>query len=168
MSDILKDIAVSELMSIKLYSISPYKTVEYANNLMKSKHFGGLPVVEENKLVGIITIKDVAKVDIGKRSKSKVKDIMTKDVVTISQEEKASTAFEKMSTLRVMRIPVVSNTGALVGMVTLTDLDRAIKTLNHRKLGEGNTLMCSNCHAPLSVTLNRTVKCEHCGYVTSF
>lgn len=155
-------------MSIKLYSISPDKTVEHANNLMKGKHFGGLPVVEENKLVGIVTRKDVAKVDVGKRSKSKVKDIMTKEVVTISQDDKASTAFEKMSELRVIRMPVVSKTGTLVGMVTLTDLERAIKTLQNRKLGKGNSLMCSNCHAPLKVTLNRTVKCEHCGYITTF
>lgn len=168
LAEILKDIAVSEIMSIILYTISPDKTVQYAHNLMKGKHFGGLPVVEEHKLVGIVTHKDVSRVDVGKRNKSKVKDIMTKQVVTITQDEKASKAFEKMSELRVMRMPVTSNSGVLVGMVTLTDLDKAIKTLQSRKLGKGNMLSCSYCKAPLKITLSRTVRCEHCGQTTSF
>jgi len=91
-SEILEQIDVSGLMSIKIYSISLDKTVEYAKKLMQSKHFGGLPVVENGKLVGIVTHKDISKVQLGKRSKTKVGDIMTKEVVTISVDEKASTA----------------------------------------------------------------------------
>lgn|GEM_PF-350511 len=168
MSEILEQIDVSGLMSIKIYSISLDKTVEYAKKLMQSKHFGGLPVVENGKLVGIVTHKDISKVQLGKRSKTKVGDIMTKEVVTISVDEKASTALEKMSELRVMRMPVISKSGALVGIITLTDIDKASKKLQNRQLSTPKALFCPRCNAPLKITLSRTVKCEYCGQVTSF
>jgi len=166
-SDILKQIAVSELMSIKVFSISSNKTVEYAKKLMQSKHFGGLPIVEDGKLVGIVTHKDISKVQLGRRNKTKVKDIMTKQVVTIFMDEKASTALEKMSELRVMRMPVISNSGALVGIITLTDIDKASKKLQKRQLSTPKALLCPRCGAPLKITINRTVRCEYCGEITS-
>lgn len=71
-----------------------------------------------------------------------------------------------MSELRVMRLPVVSGNGSLVGMVTLTDFDRAIKNLQNRKITNINLMSCPNCNTPLKVTLSRTVKCEHCGHIS--
>lgn len=167
MSSVLKQITVAQVMSLKVYSISPDRTVAHAHRLMRAKHFGGLPVIEDGRLVGIITRKDVARVQLGKKDKTKVKDVMTKQVVTVSPDDKVSTAFEKMAELRVMRMPVTSKTGALVGVVTLTDINKASKTLQKRKLSISETVKCSFCGAPLKVTIERIVTCEYCGRTTN-
>lgn len=165
MSSVLKDIPVSEVMSIKVFSISSDKTVEDASNLMHRKHFGGLPVVDDKRLVGIITLKEVNDIKPEKRGKTKVKDVMTKQVVTISPHEKVSVALEKMSKLSIMRLPVVSGTDAMIGVITLTDIKKASKDLQHRKLT--TTPRCKGCGATLKVSISHTVTCEYCGLAAS-
>ena len=59
MSSVLANITVAEIMSIKVHSISSGKTVEQAHNLMEAGGFGGLPVVDDGKLAGIITRKNI-------------------------------------------------------------------------------------------------------------
>ena len=167
MSSALANITVAEVMSIKVHSISSDKTVEQAYNLMNARGFGGLPVVDDEKLAGIITRKDVGNIKFEKRAKTKVKDVMTKQVLTTVPEEKVSIVLEKMSELRVMRMPVISKTGALIGVITLADIDKASKTLKNRKFDEPTILKCPNCSAPLAITINRTVTCQHCGHVLS-
>ena len=58
MSSVLKQITVAEVMSIKIYPISPDRTVAQAYGLMRAKRLGGLPVVENGNLVGIVTHND--------------------------------------------------------------------------------------------------------------
>ena len=128
MSSVLANITVAEIMSIKVHSISSDKTVEQAHNLMEARGFGGLPVVDDGKLAGIITRKDIRNIEFEKRAKTKVKDVMTKQVLTTVPEERVSIILEKMLKRKVGRMPVVSKTGALVGMVTLADMDKASKT----------------------------------------
>lgn len=166
MSSILKDIPVSEVMSMKVFTISPDQTVEQAQNLMQKKHFGGLPVVDNGKLVGIVTLKDVGNIKVGKREKTKIRDIMIKQVVTISQKEKVSIALEKMSKLRVMRLPVVLGADTLIGVITLTDIEKASKMLQNRKISHSKSLKCKGCGAPLKVSISRTAICEYCGQAT--
>ncbi|MDE1829428.1 MAG: CBS domain-containing protein [Thaumarchaeota archaeon] len=165
MSSILKDVSVSEVMSIKLFTISPDQSVEQARKLMHTKHFGGLPVVDNKRLVGIVTLKDVSNVEAGKREKTKIKDIMVKEVVTISPKEKVSTALEKMSKLRVMRLPVVSGVDTLIGVITLTDIEKTSRTLKSKKLSHSKPHKCKACGAALNIAVSNTVKCDYCGTI---
>ena len=136
MSSILANLTVSETMSVIPYPTFPENTVADAYNLMRKKHLGGLPVVENGNLIGIITRKDVKKLDYKKAEKTKVKEVMTKKVITIMPHKKVSVALQKMTDLGVMRLPVVSQTGSLVGVLTLTDIDRARKILESKKTGK--------------------------------
>ena len=128
MSSVLANITVAEIMSTKVHSISSDKTVEQAHNLMEAKGFGGLPVVDNGKLAGIITRKDIRNIEVEKRATTKVKAVMTKEVLTTVPEERVSIILEKMLKRKVGRMPVISKTGAVVGMVTLADIDKASKT----------------------------------------
>lgn len=163
----LEKIAVKEVMSLVVYSTSPENTVAEAYGLLRGKRLGGLPVIENGNVVGIVTQKDFKKVTLDKRYKTKVKDIMSKQVVTSLPDDKVSTAMEKMTNNRIMRIPVVSSTGALVGFLALSDIERAVKILRNRKLSSPQSIKCPNCGAPLAVNLSRTVICQHCGHVSS-
>jgi CBS domain-containing protein len=168
MSQILKEIPVSEIMSIKRYLISPKMTVAKAYNLMRGQRISGVPVVQENKLVGIVTRADVKKVDRKKRNVTQVKDIMTKEPITIFQDEKVSTAFTKISESNIHGMPVLSRNGALVGYLTITDIRRALRTLKSRTMNEPKANNCPFCGGKLPLTLNRVGVCEHCGRTVRF
>lgn len=149
-------IRVSEVMSLKIYSISPEEPIERARNLMVSKHFGGLPVVEDGRCVGIITIKDTHKEGF---LKGRVKDVMTKEFISTTPEEMLADAHTKMTKFRVMRLPVITRDNRLVGMLTLTDIDHAQKILKDRT---SKTSKCKSCGAPLPLTMAKTVICGYC------
>ncbi len=165
MSAILNQIPVSEVMSIKVFSVSPDKSVLDAHRLMRRKHLGGLPVVEEGKIIGIITQKDIDTIEYSERQKVKVKDIMKDQLVTVSTKETLDAAHRKMSDLRVTRLPVMSERGSLVGMITLNDIDRAMKDARARRFPNPKSLKCPNDGSPLPFTLSGSVKCGHCGAV---
>lgn len=167
MSAILANINVSEIMSVVAYPISSENTVYQAYGLMKRKHLGGLPVLENGELVGVITQTDVKKIDFNSRQKTKVKDIMSKKPITIGSDEKVSVALEKMTKLRIGRMPVVSAPGSLVGWLSLSDIERAVKIIRNRKLDTPQGKNCPHCNAPLPVTISRTITCQHCGNTVS-
>lgn len=167
MSSPLENITVSEVMSLVVYSTSPDNTVAEAFGLLHGKHLGGLPVIENGRLVGIVTHKDFRQVDFNNRNKTKVKDIMSKQVITAQPDEKVSAAMEKMTNRRIMRMPVVTSNGNLVGFLALSDIERAVKILRNRKLDSPQAINCPNCKAPLPITISRTVTCQHCGHISS-
>lgn len=87
----------------------------------------GYPVVDDRgDLVGIITLDDVADVDEVERDAYVVEDLMTTDPETIAADADAMTAFERMQETDVGRLPVVDEAGTLVGIVSRTDLVRAL------------------------------------------
>jgi CBS domain-containing protein len=155
-------------MSIKRYRIPPNIPVAKAYDLMRRKRIAGVPVVENNKIVGIVTRADVKKVNIAKRKVTQVKDIMTKKAITIFQDEKVSTAFDKLSELNIHGMPVVSRSGALVGYLTNTDIEKALRTLRNRALNAPTSLICPFCGGELPLTLNRVGVCQHCGRTVRF
>ena len=162
MSSGIFPIPVAEVMSLKVYSISADEPIERARKLMQSKHFGGLPVVENNQVVGIVTMKDTHKQGF---LKGKVRDVMTKEVVSIAPEEKLPNAHAKMSRLGVMRLPVITRDNQLVGMLTLTDIERAQRILQKRTIENTN---CRKCGHPLSLSISETVVCEYCKTPNSY
>jgi CBS domain-containing protein len=168
MSQVLKQIDVAEIMSIKRYHISPEMTVAQAYRLMRAKRIGGVPVVQNNDLVGIVTRKDTKEVPSRKRNETRIKDIMTKKVITIFPDEKVSTALDKLSESNIRGMPVISRNGALVGFLTISDIERALRTLRNRSLNKPESNNCPFCGGLLPLTLNRVVVCEHCGRTVRF
>ena len=118
---------VSEIMTSDVITTTPEIDVVYAfEKLMKFK-ISSLPVVEDDKLVGIITATDVGhnlildKYELG----TKVEEIMIKDVVTISPEDTIETAIKVMKETTdsgiLNQLPVVED-GQLVGIISDGDI----------------------------------------------
>ena len=91
--------------------------------MFKYKHLG-YPVIEDGKLVGIITLKDVINVD----ENVEVRNVMSRDIVTISPNVSAFEALRLMSERGIGRVPVVEN-GKLVGIVSRSDLMKVVEIL---------------------------------------
>ncbi|MCK5562891.1 CBS domain-containing protein [Candidatus Bathyarchaeota archaeon] len=117
---------VASAMVKDVVTVDTDATVKKAVEIINKHEIGCLVVVKGNRLVGILTERDMLKRVLGESrnpEKTKVSEIMTAPVITVSPttnlEEAAKLMFEK----NVKKLPVVSE-GKLVGLITLTDLAR--------------------------------------------
>ena len=111
-----------------VWSIAPNAMVFDAIQLMADKNVGALPVVENGKLVGIISERDYTRKVIlrGKSSKdTPVRDIMTQELMTVHSTDSVSECMRLMTDKRVRHLPVMEG-GKMIGIVSIGDLVRRI------------------------------------------
>jgi acetoin utilization protein AcuB len=139
---------VSTWMSKDLITIDQNESISEAINLLKKNNIKRLLVLKNENLVGIITDRDiknaspsrVTSLDIWElnylMSKVKVKEIMTKKIVTISAESSIEKAAILLHDNRIGGLPVVNNDQELVGIITTNDvLEALISITGARKAG---------------------------------
>jgi Zn-dependent protease/CBS domain-containing protein len=89
----------------------------------------GYPVVRNGDLVGMVTLDDAGAIDTVERDAYRVEDVMSTEVKTVAPDADAMEAFQRMQQNGVGRLPVVDDTGDLVGIVSRTDLMRAFNVI---------------------------------------
>jgi CBS domain-containing protein len=89
---------------------------------MKELNVGAIPIVDKNKLVGMITDRDIVLRCIAEKhpASSKVEDIMSSELITISPDADSKEAVRLMSEYQIRRLPVVEG-DRLIGIVSLGD-----------------------------------------------
>lgn len=115
---------VKDIMAKKVISIDINKTVLDACIIFKEKGLGSLVVVNEGVIVGIITERDIIeRIVINQKnpSKTKVKEVMSKNIITIHASARIEKAAELMRKHRIKKLPVILN-NEFVGIITVTDL----------------------------------------------
>jgi CBS domain-containing protein len=130
----LKD--VSEVMTKNVLACSPNDEVDNIWRLMQEKRFAGLPVVRNDKLVGIITQKDLLESGVvlpafesskGRfRDSSKILSVMETNVMAVKPTVKVISAAKVMISKDVGRIPVVNEDGILIGIIDREDVARLL------------------------------------------
>lgn len=145
---------VSRSMTRRVVTIRPEETVFEAQELMSRHKVRHLPVVDgEDKLVGIVSDRDIRsalpyqyfKDGIGPEERQKlgelrVKDIMTREVITITPAYTIQDALLLIQNAKVGALPVVDEEGRLKGILSVRDLLRAF--INVLGIGEPGTLLC--------------------------
>jgi CBS domain-containing protein len=119
-------IIVKDIMTKKVVAIDGEKSAKQAGELMAKTRRGSIIVTRKNKPVGIISDSDLIKRIVAKNlpsSKVKIKNVMSKPLITIKPEDEILLAVKKMKTSNIHRLPVVVE-GRIVGMVSLTDIAR--------------------------------------------
>lgn len=115
---------VNEFMSKNIVSVSPDTPIVEIAKLMKEHDIGSVPVLKDNRVVGIVTDRDIVLRDVasGKDvNKVTAKDVMTSGVITAVPSMDIHDAARIMAEKQVRRLPVVEN-GRLVGMLSLGDV----------------------------------------------
>lgn len=115
---------LNDIMSKEIVSLNSNDSIESAAQLMKQYNVGSIPICSQNKVIGIVTDRDIAlrSVAVGQNSKQQsVSDIMTSNPVTGSPNMDVHDAAKIMSDKQIRRLPVVEN-NKLVGMVALGDI----------------------------------------------
>ncbi|MDO9711077.1 CBS domain-containing protein [Paracraurococcus lichenis] len=131
---------VADVMSREVRVASPEDTVQQAARLMREEDTGVLPVGENDRLVGMVTDRDLAlRVAAEGRdaASTKVREVMTPEVRYVFEDEDLHQAADSMAEQQVRRLPVVNRDRRLVGILSLGDMAREGRTprLAGRALG---------------------------------
>lgn len=147
------DLLVSEIMTKHPVTISTDSYVAHAKWIFRTNRVGGLPVVSEGRLVGIITLVDARRVSRYRDRTTRIEDVMSKSPYCVHPDERVSAALQKMNEARIGRICVVSRSDSskLVGLVSLTDIRRP------RRITEVKCEYCGNVYD------RRRERCPSCG-----
>lgn len=117
---------VSEAMNRGARIIDANDTLRKAAEIMTKEDIGFLPVAENDRLIGMITDRDIVTrcVAQGKDGQSRVRDAMTKDVKYCFMHDDLDAVMENMAEIQVRRLPVVDSDKQLVGVLSLADAAR--------------------------------------------
>jgi CBS domain-containing protein len=128
--------SIREAMTSNPCSIDADKSVAYAAKMMRDEDVGIAPIVEGDRLVGVLTDRDiVVRVVVEGRDPEQVKagEVASRDVVTLDPQQDLDEALRLMARHQVRRLPVVEEDGRLVGVLAQADV---AKEADDKRTGE--------------------------------
>jgi CBS domain-containing protein len=134
---------ISEIMTPDVATIGPHEPIQRAAQLMDELNVGSIPVFEDERLIGLVTDRDIVvrAISIGKTpAETKVRDVMSAGITSCFSDEQVDAVMERMRELQVRRMPVMDRaTGKLAGIVALGDLATKHSAEVDRTLSEIST-----------------------------
>ena len=124
--DILEDVQVKQMMYTNVPMVNAGLSVQtLIDNYMMQSDNRAFVVFDGERMVGLVTIDDIRKLDIEARTHTIVKDVMTpsEKLVVIAPEQEASAAFQRLQTEDIRQLPVV-NGNQIVGLLRRKDITR--------------------------------------------
>jgi CBS domain-containing protein len=119
--------SIKDVMTSEPCTIDAGKSVAYAAKMMRDEDVGLAPIVEDDKLIGMLTDRDIAiRVVAEGRNPDQVTvgEVASKQVLTIDPQQDLDEALRIMAKHQVRRLPVVEEDGRLVGIVAQADVAR--------------------------------------------
>jgi CBS domain-containing protein len=119
--------SIRDVMTSNPCTIDAEKPVAYAAKMLRDEDVGLAPIVEDDKLIGMLTDRDIAIRVVAEGrdpGQVKVRDVASKQVVTIDPQQDLDEALRIMAKHQVRRLPVVEEDGRLVGVVAQADIAR--------------------------------------------
>jgi len=115
---------VNEAMTNDVKIASPNETIRDAARLMAQIDAGVLPVGQNDRLVGMITDRDIAirAVAADKGPQTPIRDIMSKEVLYCFEDDEVDDVVQNMADIKVRRLPVLNHEKRLVGILSLGDI----------------------------------------------
>jgi CBS domain-containing protein len=117
---------VSEVMTRDVQTVRPDQPVQQAASFMLSADAGSIPVTDGDRLIGMITDRDIAVRGVAKGHgpDTPVRELMTEDIICVRDDDDVDDVASKMSEAQVRRLPVIDDNQRLCGIVSLGDLSR--------------------------------------------
>ncbi len=118
---------IKDIMTKNPITISPDFSVGHTLDIFQKNQVRSLPVISNNKIVGVVTAQDIYKKSTNRQEK--ISDIMSKTPVTISPDEELIKAIELIKKTNIFEI-IVAKYNKLVGILSITDI---IKKVQYKK-----------------------------------
>jgi CBS domain-containing protein len=117
---------VSEVMTSDVQTVSADQTAREAASFMLRAEAGSIPVTEGDKVIGIITDRDIAVRGVaeGRGPDTPVRELMSDGIICAHEDDDVQDVAKRMSQEQVRRLPVLDHDKRLVGIVSLGDLAR--------------------------------------------
>ena len=115
---------VSEVMTAQVATATPRSTVTEVARTMAKIESGAVPVVDDGKVVGLITDRDIVirVVAEGKGGETPVSQVMSDGVESCREEDNVADAAAKMGAKQIRRLVVLNESGGLAGILSLGDI----------------------------------------------
>ena len=115
---------VSDAMTAAVRITQPQQTIAEAARTMADIDAGVLPVADGDRLVGMVTDRDIAirAVALGKNPQTPVQEVMSKEVLYCFADEDLDEVVQNMADMKVRRMPVLSRDKRMVGILSLGDV----------------------------------------------
>lgn len=116
---------VAEMMTRGVHTAKPDDTIIGAAKLMAQCDCGALPVEDQDRLVGMITDRDIVVRALAQgRADARIADVMSKDIKYCFEDEEVDAVAHNMADIQMRRLPVVDRNKRLVGILSLGDIAR--------------------------------------------
>jgi len=117
---------ISEVMTRDVQTVRPDQPVQEAASFMLSADAGSIPVTDGDRLIGMITDRDIAVRGVAKGygPDTPVRELMTDEVICARHDDDVGDVASRMSSAQVRRLPVIDGDERLCGIVSLGDLSR--------------------------------------------
>lgn len=123
LNNFLKDLKASDVMQSHVETIASHLPLSELLKSITKSHHRGFPVMENGKLVGIITQSDLEKVK-SEKSSLIISNVMTKQPITVNSQAPLSNVLYLLNRYQLSRLPVIEG-NKLIGIITRTDIIRA-------------------------------------------
>jgi CBS domain-containing protein/anti-sigma regulatory factor (Ser/Thr protein kinase) len=120
------DLKISDVMSVDLHSASPEMPLSKVLDILRINRISGLPVVEDGKLAGILSIEDIVRAMQKNDLSAPASQYMTREVTSVASYDSIVKALRTFTERGLGRLPVLDENHKLVGMITKGDLTRGI------------------------------------------
>lgn len=110
-----------DLIERNVLTVAPGTSVSQVQQLMDTHGISGVPVVEENRVIGIVSRRDIRAIA-AEHGSERIREYMTEEPITADEHITLESALETMYTNKVERLPVVDADGGLVGIITMRDV----------------------------------------------
>ena len=119
---------IKDIMSHDVRTVKPTDTAQHAAEIMAQTDVGALPVADNDRLVGMVTDRDIVVRAVAKGKapdQCSVRDVMSEGIKYVYADESTEDLARNMADLQVRRLPVLSREKRLVGIVAMADLATA-------------------------------------------
>jgi CBS domain-containing protein len=125
-----------EIMTSNVQNATREMTLREVAALMRDGDMGAVPVLENGKLVGIVTDRDIVVRAIaeGRDSSTPIGDVMTSEIFSVKPDDYVFEAIRLMGDKQVRRVPVINESGELAGIIAMADI--ALEMEDEREIAE--------------------------------
>ena len=125
-----------EIMTRSVTTATREMSLKNVALLMRDGDMGALPIVENGKLAGIVTDRDIVvrAVAENKSADTPIGDVMTTEIYSVKEDDFVFEAIRLMGDRQVRRVPITNEAGELVGIIAMADV--ALETEDEREIAE--------------------------------